>query len=51
MILSDNEFLCSHAFGGVNFDEKIEAGFYTNYPNALIIVDLGAGKGPVEVAG
>jgi len=24
-VLSDNKFLCSHAFGGVDFDEIIES--------------------------
>jgi len=51
MILSDNEFLSSHAFCGVDFDEIIESGFYTNYLIERIIVDLGVGKGTVEVAG
>jgi len=32
MILSDNEFLCSHAFGGVDFDEKIESKFLHELP-------------------
>jgi hypothetical protein len=42
--------LRSHAFVGVDFDEIIESGFYTNYLNAPIIVDLGAGKGQDKVA-
>jgi hypothetical protein len=48
MILSDNEFLCSHAFGGVDLDEIIEAGFYINYLNARIIMALGAVKETVK---
>jgi len=50
MVLSDDKFLRSHSFGGVDLDEIIESDFYMKYLIERIIVDFGVGKGPEELA-
>jgi hypothetical protein len=45
MILSDNESLRSHAYGGVDLDEIIESGILHELPECLDYCRFGVGEG------
>jgi hypothetical protein len=44
MILSDDKFLRCHAFGGMDFDEIIEAGFLHELPECTEYGVFGGGE-------